>query len=270
MSHSEIRISASRSADSAFDGLEERWHGIDPHSGVPLFLQLTQTLREVLTRKVREGALKPGDFFTTEKAVCQRFGVSTITAKRALDDLEAEGLLTRQRGRGTYVAQPRVHQVLDHFYRFTTEMRAQGLRPAWKNLYVGVVMPDPNVAEALGIHALDKVTRLERLRLLNDEPFLLENSYLPQSLYPGLERQDHESVALYDILAQEYNLRPARCRETFEPVLLGRRAARLLGVRAGAAGMVLERLAYGAEGAPLEYSRGVVRGDRCRLTVDLR
>jgi GntR family transcriptional regulator, N-acetylglucosamine utilization regulator len=243
---------------------------MDRHSGIPLFLQLTEALRETLARKIQEGSLKPGDFFTTEKTLSQRFGVSTITTKRALDDLEAEGILTRQRGRGTYVAYPRVNQVLDHFYRFTTEMRAQGLKPTWKNLYIGVVTPEPWVAEALGIAVLDKVTRLERVRLLNGEPFLAENSYLPQSVFPGLEQQDHESIALYDILAQKYRLRPARCRETFEPVLVDRRAARLLQVRTGAAGMMLERLAYSAEGTRLEYSRGIVRGDRCRLTVDLR
>jgi GntR family transcriptional regulator len=272
MSHPDIGIpgSASRWADSPFDGLEERRLAIDRHSGVPLFLQLTKAVREILVLKVQEGALKSGDFFTTEKAICQRFGVSTITAKRVLDDLEAEGLLARQRGRGTYVAQRRVNQVLDHFYRFTTEMRAQGMQPTWNDLHIGVVTPDPNVAAALRIRALDKVTRIERLRLLNDEPFLLANSYLPQSLYPGLDRQDHKSVALYDLLAQEYNLAPVRCCETFEPVLLDRRSARLLRVRSGSPGMLWEHLAYSVEGTPLEYARGVIRGDRCRLTVDLR
>lgn len=254
----------------AADALREECLRMDRHSGVPFFLQLTQALRETLARNLQEGALKPGDFFTTEKSLCQRFGVSTITAKRALDDLEAEGILTRHRGRGTYVAHPRVTQVLDHFYRFTTEMRAQGLRPTWKNLYIGVVTPEPKVAEVLGIGVLDKVTRIERVRLLNDEPFFVETGYLPQSLFPGLEKKDHESVALYDILAQEYNLQPARCRETFEPLLLDRRTARLLGVRTGGAGMLVEHLAFSAEGTPLEYSRGVIRGDRCRLTVDLR
>jgi GntR family transcriptional regulator len=271
MSDSDVGIleSASSTVGSPFSGHEDKWQGIDRHSGVPLFLQLAKGLREILTQKVREGALKPGDFFTTEKAVCQQFGVSTITAKRVLDDLEAEGLLTRRRGRGTYVAQRRITQVLDHFYRFTTEMRAQGMQPTWHDLHIGVMIPDLKVAEALRIRPRDKVTRFERLRSLNDEPFLLSNSYLPQSLFPGLERKDHKSMALYDLLAKEYNLQPTRCRETYEPVLLEGRAARLLKVPAGSAGMMWEHLAYSAEGTPLEYSRGVIRGDRCRLTVDL-
>lgn len=243
---------------------------LDRHSGVPLFLQLTQALQATLIQNTQTGRLKPGDLFTTEKEVCERYGVSSITAKRALDELEAEGILTRQRGRGTYVAHPRVTQVLDHFYRFTVEMSARGLKPTWKNLYIGLGTPGPSVAEKLGIPVVGKVTRLERLRLLNDEPYFIENSYLPQSLFPGLEREDHESVALYDILGQRYRLQPVRCRQTFEPVLLDRHTARLLQARTRDPGMLVEHQAFSAEGVPLEYSRGVVRGDRCRLTVDLR
>lgn len=76
-------------------------------------------------------------------------------------------------------------------------------------------------------------------------------------------------MPLYDLLAKEYNLQPTRCRETFEPVLLDRRAARLLRVPVGGPGMVWEQLAYNSEGIPLQYARGVIRGDRCRLTLDL-
>jgi GntR family transcriptional regulator len=273
MSHFEIEIPEStvRGTDSPFEGSEKQWSGIDRKSSVPLFLQLTNTVRQYLMRKFQEGALKPGDFFITEKTFCQWFGVSTITAKRVLDDLEAEGWLTRERGRGTYIAPRRINQALDHFSHFTLDMRAQGMKPSWNDFYVGVVTPDPKVAEALHISTLEKVTRIERLRLLNDEPFLLSNCYLPQSSYPGLERQDLKSVPLYDLLAQQYNLAPVRCSETFEPVLLlNRRTVRMLKVRSGSPGMMWEHVAYSAEERPLEYARAFVRGDRCRLTANLR
>src|SRR5579884_547895 len=74
----------------------------------------------------------------------------------------------------------------------------------------------------------------------------------------------------YDLLASEYHRPPVECRETFEPVLLRQEEARLLGVRPRSAGMRLERLTRSADGVAIELSRGVLRGDRCRLTVDLR
>jgi GntR family transcriptional regulator len=237
---------------------------------VPLFAQITRRLRESLQAGLKSGGLKPGEFFVTEKAVCEQFGVSIITAKRALDDLESEGVLMRLQGRGTFVAHSRVSQVLDHFYRFTTEMEKQGYQPSWKNLGIAVVAADAKVAKDLNLSAGDPVMRLERLRLLNDEPYFLHKSWLPRRLFPGLEDEPHESVALYDILGRKYNRAPVRCRDTFEPALVPQRAARLLQVPVRSAGMLVKRIAYDAEGTPVELSHGIVRGDRWRLSAELK
>lgn len=243
---------------------------LDRGSPVPLFAQITQKLRESLQRDSKSGLLKPGDFFATEKAICEQFGVSIITAKRVLDDLEAEGILVRHQGRGTFLAPSRVSQVLDHFYRFATNMEQQGFQPTWKNLKVGVVPSEAKIAKPLNLKPAERVIRLERLRLLNEEPYFWQTSYLPEKLFPGLEREDHDRVALYDILAQKYHVQPVHCRDTFEPTLVHRRDAKLLQVPVRSAGMLLERIAYDAEGTPMELSRGVIRGDRWRLTADLR
>jgi len=243
---------------------------VDRTSSLPLFAQLTSELKEQLNREMCSGKLKAGDFFTTEKFLCQKYGISTITAKRALDELESEGLVVRHRGRGTFVARSLVIQNLDHFYRFTTAMQAQGLQPTWKNLRIDTARPEASIRKLLGLIGGEKVVRIERLRLLNDEPFFLHTSYLPTNLFPDLEHQDHESVALYDLLAQNYHVAPVRCQDTFEPVLLKKRAANLLQVPPRSAGMLLRRVAFTSEGVPVELSRGVIRGDRCRLTVDLR
>lgn len=243
---------------------------LDRAGSIPLFLQVTRRLRESLELNSKSGLLRPGDFFTTEKAVCKQFGVSIITAKRALDDLEAAGILVRLQGRGTFVARSRVNQVLDHFYRFTTAMEEQGFHPAWKNIAIGRGAAEARIAKALNLDAGAPVIQIERLRMLNDEPFFLHTSYLPERLFPGLEREDHAAVSLYNILAQKYNVEPVRCRDTFEPALLHRRAARFLQVPTRSAGILLERIAYNTEGTPIEVSRGVVRGDRWRLSVELK
>ncbi|HET7099666.1 MAG TPA: GntR family transcriptional regulator [Terriglobia bacterium] len=242
---------------------------LDRRSSMPLFVQLTTELREQLNSGMSTGRLKAGDFFTTERFLCRKYRVSTITAKRALDELESDGLVVRHRGRGTFVARSLVIQNLDHFYRFTTAMQAQGFQPTWKNLRIDTAKPEAGVRKLLGLSEDEKVIRIERLRLLNGEPYFLHTSHLPTSLFPDLEHQDHEGVALYDLLAQNYHVAPARCQDTFEPVLLKKRAASLLQVPARSAGMLLRRVTFTAEGVPIELSRGVIRGDRCRLTVDL-
>ncbi len=242
---------------------------LDRAAAVPLFEQIKIALRARLDQALRMGELHPGDFFTTEKDVCRLYQVSIITAKRALDELESEGRLVRQRGRGTFIAQPRIAQNLDHFYRFSTQLLSQGLRPSYRNLHVGVVVPPPHIAQLLELKPRAKVVSLSRLRLVNEEPFFLQTSYLPHALFPGLEEQDHDRYALYDLLRERYQCGPASCQDTFEPVLLHKSAARLLGVPARSAGMLIERVTRTGDGRIIEVSRGVVRGDRCRLSVDL-
>lgn len=242
---------------------------LDQNSPLPLYAQLRQHLEEELAARLRAGECRPGDFFTTEKQVCQRFAVSAITAKRALDDMEAEGRLVRQRGRGTFVAQPRIQQVLDHFYRFTTYMQEHGLRPESRLLELRTAVPDAHVAASLRIAPGETALEIDRLRLVNGEPFFLQTSYLPLTRLPGIAGLDHQARGLYEILAEEYQLAPTRCTDTFEPVLLRKHEIERLETRARIPGLRLERITWSGE-TPVEFSRGVIRGDRCRLTVDLR
>lgn len=242
---------------------------LDQANPLPLYAQVQERLKAALDHGLRTGQYKPGDFFTTEKDLCRQFQVSAITAKRALDELETEGALVRQRGRGTYVAQPRFPQVLDHFYRFTTYMREHGFLPSSQTLAVRTSHPDARVAAALGLKRNEAVVEIDRLRSVNGEPFFLQTSSLPLSLFPGLDKFDHADQSLYEILSSRYHLPPTHCTDTFEPVLLRKHEMRLLQTSARIPGMLLERIAYSGE-TPVEFSHGVIRGDRCRLTVDLR
>ncbi len=242
---------------------------VDRHSPMPLFEQIKQDLRRRIETGLRDGSLRAGDFFTTEQEICQRYEVSGITAKRVLNDLESEGQLSRQRGRGTFIAQRRISQSLDHFYRFTQQMREQGWQPDFRHLRLAVETPEPHIAEPLGLTAREKVIAVERLRFINDEPYFLQTSYLPLRLFPGMEKEDLTHRSLYDWMEERYRLRPVRCRDIFEPILLHKREAGLLQVAPRSVGMLVERIAYSSDGKVVEVSRGVIRGDRCRLTVDL-
>lgn len=242
---------------------------LDQKHPLPLYAQVQERLRAILEQGIRSGQYKPNDFFTTEKDLCLQFGVSVITAKRALDELEAEGLLVRQRGRGTFVAQPRFSQVLDHFYRFTVSMREQGLTPSSRVLSVRKSLPDARVAAMLGLTRKEYVVEIERLRMVNGEPFFLQTSFLPLRLLPGVDKRDHARRSLYEILAEDYHRAPTRCTDTFEPVALRRHEVKLLQTQEHFPGLRLERVTFSGD-IPVEYSRGVMRGDRCRLTVELR
>ena len=124
------------------------------------------------------------------------------------------------------------------------------------------------VAAALAIEPGAPTLYLERLRLGGGEPLLLEQVHLPAERFPGLLASDLESNSLYDLLTRRYNTDITRARETLEPILLRAREARLLGRPPRTAALLIEGIAFDADGTPVELGRTYVRGDRTRYYVE--
>jgi GntR family transcriptional regulator len=109
---------------------------------------------------------------------------------------------------------------------------------------------------------------VERLRVADGEPLLLEQVHLPAERFPGLLASDLEHGSLYDLLTVRYGTRIARARESLEPVLLHAREARLLAQRPRTPALLIEGIAFSADGNPVEFARSYVRGDRTRYYVE--
>ena len=234
--------------------------------GVPLYHQI----KEELLDEIKGGRLRPGERIETEQELMTRHGVSRATVRQALGQLIAQGYLEVRRGLGTYVAGPKIEQGLLGFYSFSREVERMGMRPGTRLLGL-VLEPAPDaVAAALELAPGTPVTALRRLRLADDEPLIVETSYLPAERFPRLADHDFDHQRLYDILTVDYGARPVRAREVFEPVLLSSEEAEVLGKRPGDPGLLLERIACDADDRPVEFCRSVVRGDRCRYFVELR
>lgn len=186
--------------------------------------------------------------------------------------LVAEGLVTREQGKGTFVARPKLAQSLVGFYSFTEEILKMGLQPRSQVLKLGVVPASRAVARRLGLTEGDEVVCLTRLRLASEEPIMFETSYLPHASFPGLAERDLAGRPLYDILRTDFTVELSRAREEFQPVLADDYEARWLRVDPGAPVLLLERVTFAAQAdgdRPIEFCRSVVRGDRCRFYVDL-
>ena len=109
---------------------------------------------------------------------------------------------------------------------------------------------------------------LERLRLADGEPLLLEQVYLPAERFPGLLASDLEHTSLYDLLTERYETPIVRARESLEPVLLRPREARLLQQRPRTPALLIRGVAFAADHTPVEFGRTYVRGDRTRYYVE--
>jgi len=205
-----------------------------------------------------------------ERELAERFECSVITVRRALSELERERRLHRMRGRGTFVTEPPIERDLTALTSFTEEMSRRGLDPDTRLITARSQGADESVARALELQPGDRIVFLERVRRVGEQPLLLEQVHLPEARFPGLLQSDMQRGSLYEAMADRYGVRLVRARETIEPVLPTAREARLLQQDRHRPALLLELIAFEATGAPVEYCRALVRGDRAKYYVEAR
>ncbi|GIW19752.1 MAG: hypothetical protein KatS3mg065_0048 [Chloroflexota bacterium] len=177
------------------------------------------------------------------------------------------GLITRHQGRGTFVTRPRFDADATESFSLSAALLRRGRELRTRVLAVAAVEAGGHVAADLGCRPGDRVLRLERLRLLDGEPLMLERAHLPLDRFPGLETKDFEARSLYAILAEDYGARPTLARESLEPVVCRAREAAVLGLPRRAPALRIVRLTVDDAGRPIETNDALLRGDRCRILL---
>ncbi len=211
---------------------------------------------------------RPGDRLPAERELAERYGCSLITVRRALTELAREQRIERTRGRGTFVLHPRLDLNFGGNRSFTDEMQTRGLDPTTRLIAARPESAGEAVAAGLEVELGSPTLYVERVRLAGGEPLLLEQVHLPAERFPGLLASDLEHNSLYDLIVERYSTPIVRAREALEPVLLRTREARLLDQAPGRPALLVEGVAYAADGRPVEFARSYVRGDRTRYYVE--
>jgi GntR family transcriptional regulator len=236
---------------------------VDAKAPAPLYHQLRERLRAVAE------ACEPDTLMPTEKALMQYAGVSRATARKAIADLVQEGLLVTRQGSGTFTAPVRVPTELGRRPAgFSETMTRLGRSPSTRVVEAHIVPAAPGIAERLGISAHAPVVELERLRLIDGEPCMLERAHLPAELVPGLLDCDLTG-SLYEVLGSRYGLQPAAGSETIIAVNADAHLARTLNVPVAAALIATARTTKTGDGTGLEYTIRHARGDMCSFYVAL-
>ena len=233
---------------------------------VPLYVQL----KNILKNQILSGAFKPGDRLPSENELGQVYRVSRITVRQAINALVQEGLVCRRQGRGTFVASPKLRRRLPKLYSFSEDMLELGLKPSSRVITQRVIEAEADVAELLHLSGENKkVNEIVRVRLANEDPILVEHTYIPYFLCPELIQEDLSKGSLYAILRDKYGLVLVHAFETYEVGKVGKEEASFLGCRRGLPAFLIERVAFLRSDVPAELTRSVARGDRLRFTVHL-
>ena len=239
---------------------------VDRDNPLPLHVQLKQALGDSIVR----GEWKPGQQLPGEPELCRTFDVSRTTVRQALDELARQGVVVREQGRGTYVAQPKlIGSAAQRLSGFHEDMSTLGRPLVSQVLRQQVTAADELVADRLDLKPGDPVVEIERLRLVEGQPIVLTTTYLPEALCPGLAKADLRRRSLYEFLHTECRRTLARGWRTIEAVAADSRQARLLGTRKGAPLILIQSVSYLSNGRPIEYYFAYHRGDRSRFEVEL-
>ena len=237
-------------------------------SGEPLY-SIVASRAETL---IASGEWQEGDRLPPERQLCQDFDVSRSTLRQALGELEERGLITRHQGRGTFVTRPRMQLPIAGVFSIRDAVAARGIRLTTRVVRVEIVDASRQLASDLGCLPGDPVVHLERLRIADGEPMILDSAHLRSDLFPGLEGSDLENRSLYDILTEDFGRAPAEATETLEPVILTPSECQLLEVPRHTTALLTRRVTTDAVGVVIALGHVLLRGDRSRYlfrrTVD--
>lgn len=229
----------------------------------PLYLQLVDTLELDI-----RNSMSPNDKLLSERELTEAYKVSRITVRQALQELEKRGLVYKKQGKGTYVSEIKEPAVdLGTVYSFTDEMQKLGKKPITKTLSFERVKATEQIARELQIDFGADVFEIERLRLADDVPMMLERTYLPSSLFEGLSKEALSHKPLYRIIEDDYEERIRVAEEEFFASVALNHEAKLLEIKKGAPVLHLIRKTYNIKNKIVEFTFSIARADQFRYKV---
>jgi GntR family transcriptional regulator len=198
-----------------------------------------------------------------------RFGVSRITVRRAIQNLIQRRVLEIRRGHGTYVLAPQISQDLTRLTGFVEDMAAHGRRSTSRVLSHAIVAADASVARQLGISKGTRVMRIERVRLADSVPMSFDETYLPLDIGKQIVRNDLRVNPIFSLLEEKYGIPLAEAEYVLEAAAASAHVAEALGVAERSPIFRIERTSSTEGGKPIDYEILSYRGDLIRFVTRL-
>ena len=233
---------------------------LEKKSQSPLYQQLMTRLKN----DIMAGVYPAGARIPSEQLLCETYGVSRVTVRKAMLDLVQEGMLVRRQGKGTFVADERIQRDLQHVTSFSAACRQMGHTASARLISAELVEATSEDAEKLGVLPDSQVVEICRLRLCDDEPVMMEINRFPERYAFLLSEKAEES--LYVILAA-HGVKPA---SAVHDISLGHATplvSKHLGCNQGDALLLLDEQVLDQHGEPLHLSRQWIRGDKYTFRI---
>lgn len=230
----------------------------------PLYLQI----KDILKHKIITSEYPVGSTIPSENELEDMFSVSRMTIRQAVNELVNEGLLKKERGRGkgTIVLSNAIADKLSTVKSFTQKMSEQGLVLKNKQINISLVTPDETIKSALNLAPNEKVLRLNRIRMVNNDIIMYSISYLPESLNLPFDAEQYGS--LYYLLASQ-NIHIIHAEEYIEAMLANVIVADALEISTNDAVLKRTRISKDQNNRSIEYTTTYYRSDKYKYVVEL-
>jgi len=224
----------------------------------PSFSPLYQQIKGLLMRSLQAGEWKPGEAIPSEIELAARFKVSQGTVRKAIDELATENLVVRRQGKGTFVATHAEENIQYRFLRLTPD---EGVPAGMQRRLLDCrrMRPPPDIARSLALKAGENAVELRRLLLTAGRPVVLDDIWLPGTLFKGLTTEKLQGYRgpMYSLFETEFGVRMIRAEEKIRAVAASAEDALALALPAGAPLLSVERLSFTYGDKPVELRRGL-------------
>ena len=228
-------------------------------------------LKRSLLEKLDNDDLAPGDLLPSERELMDQYGVSRITVRKAIDELEKDGCLYKVQGKGTFVKGGQRRQDLIAITSCTEDVIRQGMTPSRKVLVNDIIVPDKKRRRHLHLFENDMVFRLARIYYADGVPLNHTTAYLPHKYLPGIELYDFSRDSLYNVLKDKYGVKITRAERTMEAVIADDEICRYLQVGAAIPLLFFQCVTYGIvqdKEVPIETFKCHYRSDRFKFCIN--
>lgn len=233
---------------------------VDKKSPIPAYYQL----KNIILRKIHSGEYPEGSRIPSERDFGESFNISRMTVRQALNQLGMEGVLIREKGRGTFVSKSKLEQ--KNIMSFSDAVRMKGLVPSTKVLHFSCEVSGEEVQAILGLKSGDKVYVLRRLRLASGMPVGIEEDFIPEKYCPRLEKLDL-TTSLYKLMKEEYNHAIGYVDNTIEAARPNKEERELLGIPSNIPVLRVTGVNYTQTGMKLFHEQSVYRSDEYKLSM---
>jgi len=231
-----------------------------------------QLISSDLRKRIADDEFSLGQRLPSQHAMADEYGVTVMTLRHALAQLESEGLVYASKGKGTFVSEaPTVPYDLDHLWSFVQQMTHAGVEVTTAMLAIRfepAVEVAAEARQALGLSESEAIVEIERCRSINNEPVVLQRSFLAASIWSRIAEVDLAAESLYDVLSVRCGLVLDRASEIIRAVGLASDDAAVLGVAAGRPSLESIRISRTRDDIAFLYDRALMSGDATEIHAE--